>query len=87
MNKYIVKISGEFEVDADDEQGAESEAIDCFDFGSADVSIEEADDGGSTYIESLQHWIKYNPFDGDSNSDFLHSILVDKLEELNNAQI
>ena len=45
------------------------------------------DDGGSTYIDSLQHWIKYNPFDGDSNSDFLHSILVDKLEELKNDKV
>ncbi len=45
MTKYIVKISAEFEVDADDEKGAEDKALDCFDFGSADVSIEEADDG------------------------------------------
>ena len=45
------------------------------------------DDGGSTYIESLQHWVDYNPFDGDSNWEFLHSILADKLEELKNAKV
>ena len=45
------------------------------------------DDGGSTYIQSLQHWVDYNPFDGDSNWEFLHSILADKLEELKNAKV
>jgi hypothetical protein len=44
MPRYLVRIESEVEVKADDETQAESIAIECFDFGSVDVEIEEIDD-------------------------------------------
>ncbi len=44
MPRYLVRIESEVEVKADDETQAESIAIECFDFGSVDVDIEEIDD-------------------------------------------
>jgi len=43
MPKYLVTISQEIEVEADDIDDANVEAAQCFDFGSADFETEEID--------------------------------------------
>ena len=44
MPKYNVTISYETTVEADDENDAEREAVDGFDFGSCDYNTEEVDE-------------------------------------------
>ena len=44
MPRYLVTISEEIEVEAEDETEAEITAAQCFDFGSAEFEVEEIDD-------------------------------------------
>ena len=52
MPKYNVMVSYETMVDAEDENDAEHQAVDCFDFGSCNYDTEEVNEDGSP-IEDL----------------------------------
>jgi len=43
MPRYLVTVSAEIEVEAENETDAEITAAQCFDFGSADFEVEEID--------------------------------------------
>ena len=45
MNKYNVNISFEYEDDADSDDEAQDQALDCADWGDADIDIQVIEEG------------------------------------------